>query len=157
MSDPKYVPRQYLRLPSMFGRPSPYLQWAITATVDEAVKLRAAQLQHEFSIRIREGLAARGSSKQNYAIAAGMSYDRFIKVLRGEAVMRIDDIAQADLLLGRVTEFDRPNAASSALSGNGIWEAMHNRGIGPATKDFQIGHETTVPRKAKLYPARGII
>jgi hypothetical protein len=157
VSDPKYVPRQYLRLPSMFGRPSPYLQWAIPATVDEAVKLRAAQLQHEFSIRIREGLAARGSSKQNYAIAAGMSYDRFIKVLRGEAVMRIDDIAQADLLLGRVTEFDRPNAASSALRGNGIWEAMHNRGIGPATKDFQIGHETTVPRKAKMYPARGTI
>lgn len=54
---------------------------------------------------IRAVLAARGKSAavsktQRYAVLTGTSYDRLVKMLRGEIVMRLEDMAIADAILG---------------------------------------------------------
>lgn len=41
---------------------------------------------------------------KKYAAMAGVKYDRMARVLRGEIVMRLEDIALADLVLGEVSE-----------------------------------------------------
>jgi hypothetical protein len=63
-----------------------------TPTPEQASDLRAV-----FAARKKTGMA---SKTQRYAVLTGNSYDRLIKMLRGEVVMRLEDMAIADALLG---------------------------------------------------------
>ena len=49
-------------------------------------------------------MAIKKLSGTAYARKTGTSYDRLMKVLRGEAIMRLEDIAAADLILGQISE-----------------------------------------------------
>lgn len=80
--------------------------------------LIAAQLQHEYAIRIRVGIERAGSSLKAYASDAGMSYDRAGKMLRGEVVMRLEDIAMADVVLGGISELARAVGRSDGAAGS---------------------------------------
>lgn len=51
-------------------------------------------------MKIRRSITAQYGSVKAYAAYHGLIYDRLIKVLRGETLMRLEDIAQADRLLG---------------------------------------------------------
>lgn len=106
MSDPKYKPRDYCAEPGGFGRVIS-VEW-LPAPNDRSAALHAAAvLQHHFALGIRQRLAARGLKPQLYAKAAGTGYDRLLKMLRGDVVMRLEDIAIADLILGQVSELAR--------------------------------------------------
>lgn len=62
----------------------------------------AARLQHEYAVRINRRLRGLGKTVYDYASMTGTSYDRLTKVLRGVAVMKLEDIAQAERLLGNI-------------------------------------------------------
>lgn len=62
-------------------------------------------MQHLYAIRIRDRINVQGWSIGEYAGKAGTSYDRMLKILRGTALLRLEDIAVADLLVGEVSEF----------------------------------------------------
>ena len=81
------------------------IKW-ITPRDDRASALvSAARLQHLYCWRIRLRMSESQYRKPRaYADALGMSYDRLMKVLRGQYVLTLVDIATADTLLGPVSE-----------------------------------------------------
>jgi len=57
----------------------------------------AAQLQHRISNALREALIGEGTNLETYASnqtrsVPGMSYDRLVRVLRGETLMQLADL-----------------------------------------------------------------
>jgi hypothetical protein len=100
---PRYAPRDFTSEPAAFGRAA-RLTWPPPLTRKDAVRRRAAQLQHRYALRIRARLVAKRLNVSGYAKEAGTNYDRLARVLRGEVVMRLEDIALADLVLGEVSE-----------------------------------------------------
>lgn len=101
MSDPKYRPRQWSVEPEAFGK-AVQLRWKAPTTDTERAIVLAAQLQHLWSVRIRGRARDTGMPIKVLATRMGSSYDRVLKLLRGEAVMRIEDVAAAHLALGNI-------------------------------------------------------
>ncbi|WIB36360.1 helix-turn-helix transcriptional regulator [Curtobacterium sp. MCJR17_043] len=99
MAGPRFVPRDFAEDARGFGH-TPVLRWLQAADRRAEVFLRAAQVQHQQVLRIRERMQARGLSPKQYAAQAGTSYPRLLRLLRGEAILRLEDIALADLVLG---------------------------------------------------------
>ena len=100
MSSPRFKPRRCASAPHMFGV-TEQIEWNEDARSDyERDRLAAAKLQHQFAVIIRAKAKTKFKSVAKYAEAAGVPYDRIGKVLRGEAIMRLEDIAQAERLLG---------------------------------------------------------
>lgn len=62
--------------------------------------LQAAKIQHFFAWRIRSELKRLGRPAKSYAIFAHTSYDRLMKMLRGEVIMRLEDLGRAELYFG---------------------------------------------------------
>lgn len=62
--------------------------------------LLASQLQHAYAVRINEQITKLHGSVREYAKAAGHNYQRLGRMLRGEIVMRLDDISNAERQLG---------------------------------------------------------
>ncbi|WP_157157600.1 hypothetical protein [Diaminobutyricimonas sp. LJ205] len=102
MSTPRYRPRDYAFDDFTFGS-SEALHWKTPAYPGEAVLIRAAQLQHLYATRIRRAAILRFGSVRAYAAAVGDSVNRVSRVLRGTAVMRLEDIARAESVLGDIT------------------------------------------------------
>lgn len=103
MAGPRFVPRDFAADARGFGH-TPVLRWLQAPDRQAEVFLRAAQLQHQEALRIRERMKARGLSPKQYAVQAGTSYPRLLRLLRGEAILRLEDIALADLVLGDVID-----------------------------------------------------
>lgn len=116
MSSPTFVPRDIAIEPRLFGRTAE-LDWksvtdvrilcgpdvAPTDARADAV-LRAAQMQNRYSFRVRSRLRTLRYPLKAYAEISGCSYDRTSKVLRGWLLMRLEDVAIADVILGEVSE-----------------------------------------------------
>lgn len=103
MSDPRFRPRQ-LAAPQdrqNFGKVAE-ISWLHGASESEASQIDAARLQHTLALTITGRLRERGYSIRTYADLAGVGYDRMAKVLRGEALMRLEDVSDAERLLGAV-------------------------------------------------------
>ena len=127
MSNPRYVPRDCAVEPKLFGRADD-LGWKslgeITAMYPHladtekrgAALLLAAGLQHRYARRIRRRLQATRTTLKTYVADAGVGYDRMVKVLRGSAVLRLEDIAIADVLIGEVSEFSVLDARYTAAA-----------------------------------------
>lgn len=109
MSNPRYTPKAFATDPTEFGKRD-LIQWATPDGEIAARQRLAAQLQHEFSYRIQRQLAAAGISIKSYSSMTGQTYDSTVKMLRGDAVMRLDHIATAERLLGGLIE--TPDAAT---------------------------------------------
>lgn len=103
MSDPRFQPR-LMAVP----RDRPYfgkvarISWLEGSTETEEKRIATARLQHALAVKITGTLRDKGYNVRSYAKLAGVSYDRMAKVLRGEALMRLEDIADAERLLGLV-------------------------------------------------------
>lgn len=122
MSYIAYVPRDFTTNPDSFGRGG-LLQWppvvpadlphgpgvtvAMRAKVMAQLKARrrAAQIQETYATRMRKSIKEQRTTAKAYANEAGISYDRFLKILRGQVIMRLEDLASADLILKDITEF----------------------------------------------------
>ncbi len=96
MSDPRFRPREYCAEPAAYGKAN-VVSWIGDADQQRA---EAARLQHECAVRIRTAAMARFGSVGRYAEAIGQTPDRLRKVLRGEAVMQLEDLAAARIHLG---------------------------------------------------------
>ncbi|WBM79120.1 hypothetical protein KIV56_11520 [Cryobacterium breve] len=109
------------------------------------VFLAAAKLQHLYAMRIRARIrSAENSGPQSlkaYAAASGIKYDRVLTILRGETVLRLDDIAMADLILGEVSEVSRAEAVVLA-------QDAKEKAIVQAAADAVREHEEAVDAAA---------
>ncbi len=103
MSNPRFRPRNYVQGPNAFGGYSE-VDWVVARSDDEADRLMAAQMQDRAARQIRWIAVRKYGSVRAYADAHGLSYDRLSKLLRGETLMRLEDLAQADRLLGDIIE-----------------------------------------------------
>ena len=61
----------------------------------EETQQRTARMQHLWAVEITRAATARYGTLKKYADAAGISYDRLTRVVRGEEIMRLEDIAKA--------------------------------------------------------------
>lgn len=103
MSDPRFRPRD-MAAPSdrhLFGK-ARKIDWMEAHTKLEESRIEAARLQHVFAIKITDRLRDQGGTIRGYAELADIGYDRMAKVLRGEAVMRLEDVSDAERLLGGI-------------------------------------------------------
>jgi hypothetical protein len=98
MSNPRFRPREYTREPGAYGKAA-NIEWIIPDSPPEQDRAQAALLQHQYAVRITQRLRQQRITLTSYATLAGVGYDRMSKVLRGEAVMRLEDIAQAERIL----------------------------------------------------------
>jgi len=134
MSAPRYVPRDLCAEPDSFGKARD-VRWLPATDTRSAALSRASRLQHVYAVRIR--LRAKAITKgavahavngplatrpgadttaplKELALASGTSYARWLRCLRGEVVMRLDDIAWADVVLGDISEERRGRTAALA-------------------------------------------
>lgn len=103
MSDPRFQPR-LMAAPSdrrNFGK-TVEISWLEGRTALEKKRIATARLQHAFAVKITSTLRDKGQNIRVYSELAGVSYDRMAKVLRGEALMRLEDVADAEELLGSI-------------------------------------------------------
>jgi len=104
----RYVPRAFAIDDQLFGKQR-VIKWRPSDgyTDQERDQLRGSQLQHLVSNVIREALArsTRLHSAADYARAVDVSERRMGALLRGDVVMRLEDIAAAERVL-KVTFFD---------------------------------------------------
>lgn len=103
MSDPRFQPR-LMAVPKdrpYFGKVAG-ISWLEGSTALDEKRIATARLQHAFAVRITDRLRDKGHNVRSYAKLAGVSYDRMAKVLRGEALMRLEDLADAERLLGLI-------------------------------------------------------
>lgn len=130
---PRYCPRDYCAEPESFGY-ARTVRWIPQTDERSRALCRAAQIQHVYAVRIRQrakmldqqakdAAKARtttgdqsaqvedgvpGKALKLLAAKTGTSYPRLLRALRGEVVLRLDDIAWADLVLGQISEFSQP-------------------------------------------------
>jgi len=112
MSDPRYRPRRYSAEPSVFGK-ARAIAWLPVPPGSEDQHL-AAQMQHVYAVAIATEAKSRYGSLKGYARAVDVDYQRLAKILRGEAVMRLEDIASARLHLGPAIPFGPPPGDESS-------------------------------------------
>lgn len=103
MSDPRFKPRRYTTEPAVYGK-AETIGWKETRTDQERDRLLAAQLQHRYAVRITRRAQRKFGSLKAYARATDLNYDRLSKIIRGEALMRFEDLAHAERLLGGIIE-----------------------------------------------------
>lgn len=141
VTNPRYTPRDFCAEPESFGR-AETVKWLPAADPRTAGLRRAAQLQHSYAVRIRArakavafnpraveiapdpntplaahpGAQAKHSPLEVLASHMGTSYPRLLRCLRGEIVMRLDDIAWADIVLGQISERSLQAAVARARS-----------------------------------------
>ena len=102
MSSPRFVPRSYSAQPDLFGK-TMLMQWRALAegssdsVLDQAA---AARRQHKIAVEIRVAILARHGSVKNYAELHNIDYQRISGVLRGQTLMRFEDVANAERNLG---------------------------------------------------------
>lgn len=106
MSDDRYRPRTYTTEPAAFGKAAT-IAWPSVPRSGEA-RLLAAQVQHHCAVAITREAKAQYVTLKKYARRAGVDYQRLTKILRGEAVMRLEDMANARLHLGDAIPFGHP-------------------------------------------------
>ncbi|TFB47264.1 helix-turn-helix domain-containing protein [Cryobacterium tagatosivorans] len=101
MTDPRFRPRAYTHEPGAFGKAA-IIEWILPASAFVQDRVQAAWLQHIYAARITRMLRKKKMTLTAYADTAGVGYDRMSKVLRGEAVMRLEDLAQSERILGGI-------------------------------------------------------
>ncbi|PZF66956.1 hypothetical protein DEJ33_06710 [Curtobacterium sp. MCPF17_047] len=153
MAGPRFVPRDFAEDARGFGH-TPVLRWLQAADRRAEMFLRAAQVQHQQVLRIRERMQARGLSPKQYAAQAGTSYPRLLRLLRGEAILRLEDIALADLVLGGV--IDEPAAAAptepSTSDLQALLEAIPERTARAVLGHIKAAQSQRVPGAAGARP-----
>jgi len=100
MSAPRFEPRSYSAEPQVFGK-ARNVDWRRVHSDRDGTQLIASQIQHDYAVAIRDAIVeSHHRTIKAYAQATGTDYQRLSKVLRGEAIMRLEDIADAHRHLG---------------------------------------------------------
>lgn len=100
MSNPRFHPNSFTDEPLAFGK-AQVIKWK-DVPLQEADRLLAAQIQHSLACLISKQARAKYGSLRAYAETAGLNYDRLVKVLRGEHLLRLEDLAAAERHIGHI-------------------------------------------------------
>lgn len=97
MTDPRFRPRSYCVPPQNFGTLLP-VKWDAPDELrsDALDQFGAAQWQHARAREIREALKADGLTVTEYAKSQGIDYTRLSRILRGDIIMRVEDMVNAE-------------------------------------------------------------
>jgi len=98
MSTPRFTPRQLCRVPKEFGKVEDP-EWLADFGQSDGWRdqLGAAQMQHRFSYAMRSRIRSVGrGTVLGYAAETGADATRLGRMLRGEVIMRLEDIASAE-------------------------------------------------------------
>jgi hypothetical protein len=101
VSSPRFKPKSYAVNPDEFSRAG--VEWVLLrdgASQDSLDQLGASMRQHDFAVSIRRLARNKYGSVARYAAAYGISYQRLSGVLRGDAILRVEDIVNAERNLG---------------------------------------------------------
>jgi len=98
---PRFVPRSYALSAKDFGTTS-QIRWrsAEGLSAGDYVNLRVAQVHHALSLRVRNAVAVNGTTIMELADGMGMNHLRLGRLLRGEIVLRFEDVVLIDDELG---------------------------------------------------------
>lgn len=99
MSAPRFRPRWYTPDPKLFGK-APVIRWNDAVTDQQATQVVASRIQHDYASAIRAAADQQHGNLKAYAEATDADYQRLTRVLRGDAIMRLEDIADAHRHLG---------------------------------------------------------
>jgi hypothetical protein len=99
MSAPRFRPRRYTPDPKLFGK-APVIRWNDVVTDQQATQVVASRIQHDYAVAIRAAADQQHGNLKAYAEATDADYQRLTRVLRGDAIMRLEDIADAHRHLG---------------------------------------------------------
>jgi len=94
------VPRSFAVNPTEFGQKSS-IEWVPNNDLSnkELDWLKASRLQHGFARQIRLTIGRSYESVQEFADVNELDYRRLSRVLRGEAIMRLEDLAAMERTL----------------------------------------------------------
>ncbi len=97
MTSPRFVPKSYAVDPKMFGS-SELVQWKPVRSHSGADRdnLVAAQVHHLVALRLQAAIRRRGMTNDEAARAFGITESRLGRLLRGDVILRLEDIAWAD-------------------------------------------------------------
>ena len=102
MANSRYIPRWFAFDDQLFGKERA-IKWKSGGNLEDSEldQRHAAQMQHSVAFAIRETLkrSARYHSMADYARAVDVSERRMTDLLRGDVVMRLEDIAAAERVL----------------------------------------------------------
>lgn len=98
----RFQPRSFTDEPEGFGRVTE-LRWREDG---DQTQLVAAQLQHRMCREIRQRLKSNGMPLKYYATITDTDYWRLCRVLRGEVLIQLEDIAWAARKLGLKVAFE---------------------------------------------------
>jgi hypothetical protein len=102
MSSPRFLPRTYSEQPDLFGKTMLMTWRAVPDEASESAKDQAAasQRQHRFAVAIRDAARAQHGSVKVYSEMVDVNYARLNDLLSGKAIMRFEDVANAERNLG---------------------------------------------------------
>jgi len=111
MPNPRYVPRLLSLEPLDFGQKAGLLWLKEDDLLAEDVDyLGAAKLQHAFALLVGERIRRRFNSVTDYASFAGVNYPRLARILRGDVILRLEDVANAQRVLQFELDLRKPVA-----------------------------------------------
>lgn len=100
MSNPRFHPNSFTYEPLAFGK-AEVIKWK-DVPLQDADRLLAAQIQHSLACLISKQARSKYGSLRAYAETADLNYDRLVKILRGEQILRLEDLAAAERHIGHV-------------------------------------------------------
>lgn len=109
----KFEPRRMIKTPSQFGKSTSEPKPAAGIS-DGDPRFRAARLQHLVANAAREGMLEEGYTLKEYVEsfpAPGMSYDRLVRIQRGETLMQLADLVNFAALFHQVQDLVRSDGA----------------------------------------------
>ena len=97
VSSPRYRPNSYATDPTAFGRTEvEWLRLDPDASEDQRDQLGASKRQHAIARAIRTAARRKHDSVREYAEVNQINYQRLTGVLRGDLILRLEDIANAE-------------------------------------------------------------
>lgn len=100
VSSPRYRPNSYATDPAAFGRSEvEWLRLDPDASEDQKDQLGASKRQHAIAKAIRAAARRKHASVREHAEHNRINYQRLTGVLRGDLILRLEDIANAERTL----------------------------------------------------------
>lgn len=110
MTTPRYVPKQFMEVPTSFGHaPASALRWH-ESMAKRLVQLEAAKLQNDVVFEVNSMARQYPQLAEGVVRELGCSRQRWQRLVRGDVVMRLEDMAAIATVTKRVVsvEFKRP-------------------------------------------------
>jgi hypothetical protein len=108
VSNPRYRPKSFSTEPLQFGK-SLNIGWKDVVPETAALRL-ASQIQHQQCVAILQAVQREFTIRglMGYTMTLGRSYEQFRRIMSGDAVIQIRDLAEAKLYFGDAINLNVP-------------------------------------------------